>query len=195
MIFDTRFSQLPELGSEHGFTLIELLVAMSLALVIFGAMGTVLVSSQHLQARDAEWALTMQQGRSGLTRIAREIRQASKVEEAKGNLIVFRATLNGKEWKLKYECSVTQPGTSYTECVRFATEGTTLPSTGTSVMNDITNGASVFTYSPSSTAPTVVTLKAELPASGTLKQANSKSYRNTIVLENSVFMRNLYPAG
>jgi prepilin-type N-terminal cleavage/methylation domain-containing protein len=195
-MFDTCCSQLPKLDSETGFTLIEMLVAMSLALIIFAAMGTVLISSQHVQARDAEWALTMQNGRSGLARMAREIRQASKVEEAKGNLIAFLATLNGKKWKLKYECGVTQQGTSYTECVRFATEeGKSMPSTGTSVMNDIANGTSVFTYSPSSTAPTVVTLKAELPASGTLKQANSKSYSNTIVLENSVFMRDLYLAG
>src|SRR5882757_8759412 len=64
--------------SESGMTLIELLVATSIALVVFGAILGTLVTSQRVEARDTEWALTMQEGRAGLARMAREIRQASK---------------------------------------------------------------------------------------------------------------------
>jgi hypothetical protein len=39
---------------------------------------------------------------------------------------------------------------------------------------------------------TVVTLKLELPAKGTLVQAGSSAYRQRVVLENAAFMRNLY---
>jgi prepilin-type N-terminal cleavage/methylation domain-containing protein len=191
-MIDTFSGRLPDLQSERGFTLIELLVAMTLAAVIFTALGVALVSSQSVQARDTEWALTLQQGRSGLARMTREIRQATKVEEAKANLITFLATLNGKNWKIKYECSAAQSGTSYDECVRYAAEaGKSLPSKGGSVLRDVSNGSSVFTYSPNTTSPTVVSLKLELPAAGTLKQVSSKGYKNTIVLEDSAFMRNL----
>jgi len=58
-----------------------------------------------------------------------EIRQASRVEEANANSIYFLATIGGKGWKIKYDCGVTQTGTSLHECVRYATEGATVPVT------------------------------------------------------------------
>lgn len=192
VMIDTFFSRLPRPASEGGFTLIELLVSTVLGLVVFGAILGTLETSQQVQARDTEWALTLQEGRAGLARMAREIRQASKVEKAEAGTIEFLATIAGSVWQVKYECSVAQSGTSYDECVRFAAEvGKSLPSSGTPITRDVINGTEVFAYSPSKASPTVVTLKIELPAKGTLKQAGSRGYSHNVVLENAAFMRNL----
>jgi hypothetical protein len=187
--------------SESGTTLIELLVATLLALVVFGAILGTLETSQRVEARDTEWALTMQEGRVGLSRMAREIRQASKIEKAEEGTIEFLATLGSTEWKIKYECGVEQPGgTGYHECVRKAVEKSTgtLPSTGTPVVLDVLNPTKVFKYFKGATSTaimtemTVVTLKVELPSNGTLKGAGSGVYSHPVVLENGAFMRNLY---
>lgn len=173
-------------------TLVELLVASSAAIVVLGATLALLESGQRMQARDAEWATTMQQDRAGLARMVREIRQASKVEEAKTNAIIFLATIGGKAWKIEYECSSQQSGTEYTQCMRLAAEeGKSLPTTGPAIATDLLDGSEVFSYSPSSGAPTMATVKLELPAKGTLKQAGSSGYQHKVVLEDAAFMRNL----
>jgi prepilin-type N-terminal cleavage/methylation domain-containing protein len=193
----TFFSRLPRPSSEGGFTLIELLVASALAVVLFGAVLAMLESSQQVQARDTEWALTMQEDRAGLARMVRDIRQATKVEEAKSSAILFLATIGGKSWKIKYECNISQSGTEYTQCVRLAAEeGKALPGTGPVVVKDVVNGTEVFSYfikgtEASTIAPSVTTLKIELPAKGTLKQAGSSGYTHKVVLEDAAFMRNL----
>jgi type II secretory pathway component PulJ len=195
-MIDTFFSRLPRPTSEGGFTLIELLVASALAIVVFGAVLAMLESSQQVQARDTEWALTMQEDRAGLARMVRDIRQASKIEEAKPGAILFLATIGGKSWKIKYECNVSQSGTEYTQCVRLAAEeGKALPGTGPAIVKDVVNGTEVFSYfkgtETNTVAPNVVTLKVELPAKGTLKQAGNSGYAHKVVLEDAAFMRNL----
>jgi type II secretory pathway pseudopilin PulG len=188
------------LSEEDGFTLIEMLVAAAAAIVVFGAVLAMLESSQQVEARDTEWALTLQEDRAGLARMARDIRQATKVEEAKSSAIVFLAAISGKSWKIKYECNVSQSGTTYTQCIRLAAEeGKILPGTGPAVVKDIVNGTAVFSYfkgaESNAVAPNGVTLKIELPAKGTLKQAGNSGYSHNVVLENAAFMRNLYLEG
>jgi Tfp pilus assembly protein PilW len=197
----TFFKRLPGPGSDGGYTLIELLIASAMAVVVLGTTVVLLGASQRVQARDTERALVMQEGRAGLGRMAREIRQASTIEEseAKANSIVFNATLGAKNWQIKYDCNVAQTGTTYTECVRYAAEqGKVLPTTGTPIATDVVNGTAVFTYfkgtTSTTTKPDVVTLKLELPAAGTLKQIDKSGYRSVVVLENAAFMRNLLPA-
>jgi hypothetical protein len=164
---------------------------------VFAATLVLLESSTNVQTRDAEWALVLQEDRAGLARMARDIRQATKVEEAKGSAIYFVARIGGKSLKIKYDCSVAQSGTTYTVCVRLAAEeGKALPTSGPQVAKDVVNGSEVFTYSPSSSAPTIATMKIELPASGALKAtAGSTGYVHKAVLENAAFMRNLYLSG
>jgi hypothetical protein len=184
------------LGSDSGFTLLELLVASLTGVIVLTATFALLESSQLVQARDAEWALALQEDRAGLARMVRDIRQATKVEEANAGSIVFLATIGGKAWKVKYECGVSQSGTTLTQCERLAAEeGKPLPATGPLLARDMVNGSAVFSYSPNTTAPTFVTAKIELPAKGTLKQAGSTGYGHKVVLEDSAFMRNLYLEG
>jgi prepilin-type N-terminal cleavage/methylation domain-containing protein len=180
---------------ERGFTLVETLVAMVAALLVLGATVTLLSSSQRIQTRDAEWALTMQQDRVGLARMVRDIRQATKVKAANAGSIFFLATIGGKEYEVKYECETVQ-STEFRECVRLAAEkGKTLPTSGLVVATDLLNGTSVFTYSPSSASPRAAIVKLELPAKGTLKQVSSTGFQHKIVLEDAAFMRNLYLEG
>jgi prepilin-type N-terminal cleavage/methylation domain-containing protein len=186
------------LRDEAGFTLIELLVAIVVGVTVLTATFSILVSGQQVQARDAEWALGMQRDRAGLAQMVRDMREATKVQssEAKAGSFAFSATIGGKAWKVKYECGVTQSGTTYTECQRLAAEeGKALPSSGPVFAQDMTNGAEVFTYSPSTAEAKLVTVKIELPAKSTLKQAGSSGYTHKIVLEDGAFMRNLYPEG
>jgi type II secretory pathway pseudopilin PulG len=184
------------LRTDCGFTLVETLVGCVVAVIVLSATFAVLESSQQVQARDSEWALTLQEDRAGVARIMRDIRQATKVEEAKAGEVKFLATLGGKEWEVKYECTVTQSGTAYTECVRLAAEkGKGLPATGPRVAKDVINGTAVFTYSPNTAEPKMVTAKIELPAKGTLKQAGSSGLTHKVVLEDAAFMRNLYLEG
>jgi type II secretory pathway pseudopilin PulG len=189
------WARLRDIQSEAGFTLIELLVASAMAIILLGATLTILVTTQRVQASDAEWAQTMQAGRTGLARMAHEIRQASTIEKAEAGTIDFLATIGGTSWQIKFECGVAQSGTTYDECVRFAAEGSkSLPTTGSPTIRDVLNGTAVFAYSPSA-SPNVVTLKVELPAKGTLHQANSVGNTHNVVLEDAAFMRNLDPAG
>ncbi len=187
-------------GREDGFTLIELIVVMALSTIVLGAMLTTLYNSQQIQAGDAEWAQVMQEGRTGMSRMTREIRQASKVTAHEAGTIEFLATIGSTEWKIKYECGVEQTGTTYHECVRKAVEKSTgtLPSTGTPTVRDVLDPTEVFKYFKGATETAkpeemnVVTLKIKLPAAGTLKQADFKGYANkTVVLENAAYMRNL----
>jgi type II secretory pathway pseudopilin PulG len=193
-----RAALVRRLREEAGFTLIELLVAAVAAVMVITASLALLASGQRVQARDSEWALALQEDRAGLSRMARDIRQATKVDsaEAKAGSIGFSATIGGKALKIKYECGVSQPGTTYTECVRLATEEPkALPGTGPVIVRDLVNGSEVFSYSPSATEPKMVSAKIELPAKGTLKQAGSSGYTHRVVLEDAAFMRNLYLEG
>lgn len=189
-----RHPRRADLRSDHGFTLVELLVATAMGLVVLGAVLTMLVTSSQVQARDAEWALTMQEGRTGLARMSREIRQATLVETSKsGNgKIVFESFIKEKPWQTELSCEVLQSGTY--QCVRYAAEvvggKATLPAKGTVLISDVRK-SSVFSYPTTA----LVTLKVELPAKGTLKQPGSNFYSNYIVLENDAFMRNLDSSG
>jgi hypothetical protein len=140
----------------------------------------------------------MQEDRAGLARMVRDIRQATKVEEAKPGAIFFLATIAGKAWKIKYECGVSQSGTSYTQCVRLAAEeGKALPASGPQIAKNLVNGTAVFTYWPNSEVSKVkaATLKLELPAKGTLNQVGVTAPSHKVVLEDAAFMRNLYLEG
>jgi hypothetical protein len=165
---------------------------------VFTAALLLLQSGQRVQARDAEWALVLQQDREGVARMVRDIRQATEIVEpvtgAASSYIVFWATIGGKRWKVKYDCSVSQAGTGYTECLRLAAEeGSGLPSNGPHVATAITNASGAFSYSPASrTEAKLVTVKLELPSKGSLKQAGSSGYEgHKVVLEDAALVRNL----
>jgi prepilin-type N-terminal cleavage/methylation domain-containing protein len=183
-------------GQEAGFTLVEMLIAAALSLVVFAAVLAALETSQRVQIRDTEWALNVQEGRTGLSRMLGEIRQAYSLKGTTANSIDFYATLGGVKKEVYYECDVAESSTGYHECVRVATEaGSALPALGTGVpvVRSLLNPSSVFSYSDTAvpTASDVVTALIELPASGTLKLAGASVYKHHIVLKNDAYIRNL----
>ena len=76
-----------------------MLVGLVVAVTVFTAALVLLQSGQQVQARDAEWALTLQQDRAGVARMMRDIRQATEIIEpstgAASSHIVFWATIGG----------------------------------------------------------------------------------------------------
>ena len=187
-------------GQEGGYSLIELLLASLAALGVLTATLALLQTSQQVQARDSEWALTLQEGRAGLARMVREIRQAYSIKAATGSSIDFYVTIGGNELEVSYQCNVAQPGTSLYECVRLAaTPPAPLPalSTGTPIVRDVLNETAadssdpVFSYSPNATEPTFVTAKVALPSGGTLKQVGSSGYTHRVVLSSGAYIRNV----
>lgn len=188
--------QPPAWRSENGYTLVEMLVATAMSLIVLGGVLSILESSQRTQARDTEWALTMREGRAGMSMMIREIRQAYSIKSATANSIDFYATLGGVKKEVFFECDVAQSGTSYHKCVRLAVNvGETLPavSTGAPVVTDVLNPTSVFSYNDTTT-PTesdLVTAKLEFPAAGTLKLAGAQTLTHHIVLQNDAYIRDL----
>ncbi len=131
--------------SEAGFTLIEMLVAAALSTIVFAAVLSALETSQHTQSRDSEWALVVQEGRAGLARMVREVRQAYSIRGATESSLDFYATIGGKDLEIYYACNVAESGTSYYQCVRLQTEvGKSLPalSTGAPIIKYVLNGTS-----------------------------------------------------
>jgi competence protein ComGC len=186
------------LHAEDGFTLVELLIAAAASVVLLGGVLSMLTSSQRIENRDTEWALTMQEGRAGLSRMTREIRQASSVFSAGGSSIDFAATFEGQKKEIYYDCEVAQAGTTFRECVRVAVNyGSVLPSlsSGQVIVRDLLNGTThdpsdpVFSFTPDAVAPTLAALKFALPAGGTL--SGSAGYSHQVVLTNDAYMRNL----
>jgi hypothetical protein len=175
---------------------VELLVVLVLNIVLVSAILAVLEGGQRVQARDSEWAISIQEGRVGLQRMAREIRQAYSVKGATPSSIDFLITFGGQNYEVYYECDVAEPKTGYDECVRLAaTVGKALPSLSSGqvyvqhVINNTTGDPSdpVFSYSPDAISPNFVTLKTVLPASGSLPAGTG--LKHNIVLSSGAYIR------
>lgn len=205
-----RPSLLRRAGGDAGFTLIEVLVASALSVVVFGSILSVLVTSQTTQARDQEWALVLEEARSTLSQMVTELRQTYEITSDSSNAIEFYATIGEKHYRILYNCAEKEASSEYNMCVRkaiqFTKEGATLtPPTSAEmaaakaepVIHEVLNGTSadssdsVFVkYSPTGIAPDLITIKVEVPASGTLKLADAGAYKQHIVLENAAYLRN-----
>lgn len=195
------------LRRQEGFTLIEALLAAALSTIVFGAVLSALTTSQHTESRDQEWGLVIQEGRTGLAQMAREMRQAYSIRSDSHNAIDFYATIGGKSYEISYNCLEKEPGTEYNRCMRRAAEfkAGKAPSaeevaskSGEPVIRYVMNGTEaeksevVFKeYTPNQIAPDLVTVKVILPAAGTLKLADAAVYKHHIVLENGAYIRDM----
>jgi len=194
-------------ASQSGFTLIEVLVSAALSIIVLGGVLSVLEASQNAQSRDQEWALVIQEGRAGLERMVREMRQAYSIRNDSHSSIDFYATIGGTSWEISYDCEESQPGSEFRECVRRAAtfiagkapskeELTT--ASAVPIIKDVLNGTKadendrVFEeFSPNAIAPDLVTVKLVLPASGTLKLADASTYTHKVILENGAYIRDM----
>jgi len=151
---------------ESGFTLVELLVGMSMMLVIsFAALGLLEVA-QRSEPEVRETNSRIQEAQTGMERIVRELRQTSGVVSATPTSLTVNTYLSGstcgagagtgaRSCRVVYACAAG-------ECTRTASEvsgaspGPALPFATDVISN------SIFSYSPSATSPTGVTVTVQL---------------------------------
>jgi prepilin-type N-terminal cleavage/methylation domain-containing protein len=177
---------------QAGFSLVEMLVTIVVLMIVCSVLVVPLVTSQRVQARDAEYAYGQQNARAGLDSMVHQIRQAYAVLSTTPNAIELNVSLNGVDYHVYYECDVPQPNTSYRECVRLqALAGVALPalSTGAVAVSNLTNGTladPVFAFTPDGFSPTYVTARIKVPASG----GTNGGLTHSIVLSDGVLLRN-----
>lgn len=165
-------------ASEDGFTLIELLVAAAMSIVLLAAAGSLLVGALRAQPKITQGAANIQSARWVLERMTRELRQGIRFYGTPNALkvsfetYVRHATCGGTatlpRTSPSLACAVTY-SCAAAKCTRTevnppATEGQALAQgTPVTIFEGITNSTGVFTYSPSTAAPTFVEANLEIP--------------------------------
>ena len=157
-------------AQERGFTLVELLVATVLGLIVIGGAVTVFTVSMNNQPRISSQSAAIQQARTAMEQITRELRQGSTVSTATANQLsivtyVHSATCGGAAASTAISCRVTYTCTAG-NCTRVeAKPDGTLPGSPVRVVSGLSSN-NVFTYSPSSAAPTYVGVSFWFKATG-----------------------------
>jgi prepilin-type N-terminal cleavage/methylation domain-containing protein len=154
-----------------GFTLPELLVALLLGLVVIGAGVTVVTASLNNQPRLTSRTDRIQEARTTMERITRELRQGSSVTAATSSQLtlltyVHRSSCGGGVARSSIVCRVTYTCTAGT-CTRTeAQPNGSSPGPAVQVVSGLSNGI-VFVYTPpASSAPAYVTVTLSFPAQG-----------------------------
>jgi prepilin-type N-terminal cleavage/methylation domain-containing protein len=156
---------------ERGFTLVELLIATSLGLVVIGGALTMFVGAIHSQPRDTSKIAAMQQARTTVDRITRELRQGWDTPIALPSQLaistyVKAATCGGAAASTSIPCRVTYT-CSGTTCSRVVAQPNgSAPGPPVQVASGLTS-ANVFTYSPTPPAdPSYVGVSFSFSTSG-----------------------------
>lgn len=155
-------------ASERGFTLPELLVSLVLSLMVLGTGVMVFSASVHTQPEQEQRGGSIQQARTTLERMIREIRQGWEVPVATSNQLslltyVKSATCGGSPSSAAIPCRVTYTCTGGT-CVRVeALPNGSSPGPTETVVTGLTPWIT-FTYSPSTSDPSFVNVALSFPA-------------------------------
>lgn len=155
----------PRASGEAGFTLIELLVVASVGLVVFAAaLGLIRVATSS-EAATRERGGQIQQARTMIEAITREVRQGDGVAIAAPSQLavvtwVNRASCGGAPAESSIQCRVTYQCSGAT-CTRAETPpDTAATAPGPQVAEGLAS-SDVFTYSPTGD-PTFVGVELEL---------------------------------
>lgn len=100
-------------------TLVEFLVVIGMMLILLGAVIPTLFATTNQGNRQAERITSLDASRVTLERMTRELRQASQVVSATGQVLNFNVwSTGGTEHSIRYDCG--QPGTTAGQfkCVR-----------------------------------------------------------------------------
>ena len=158
-------------AEERGFTLPELLMATVLGLLVIGAAVTAFTSAIQSQPRINSQAAAIQQARTTMERITRELRQGSSVPSASASQLsivtyVHSATCGGAASNSSISCRVTY-SCSAGACTRTeAQPDGTSPGPAVQVVSGLSS-TNVFSYTPpTSTAPAYVGVTLAFPAKG-----------------------------
>ena len=164
----------PQGAREDGYTLIELLVAMTIGLALLTGIGALMVSAMRTQPKVGEKANEIQVARAALDRITTELRNGIVVNQATASSVSFQAYVRRTSCgsgtlpastAASIKCQVTITcTTSPKACARQeAAAGEVGKGTSRTFFTGLSNGSSVFTYSPSAASPTYVKVTLTLP--------------------------------
>jgi prepilin-type N-terminal cleavage/methylation domain-containing protein len=180
------------LRAQDGFTLVELLTAMGISLVVAAGALTLVDIAAPQADRELQRQVAVSEGRSGLERMLREIRNADSVNATSPTLIdVNTPTPAGSpDQRVVYQCSAAFQAVTYRQCVRYSGPVGGTVSNGQVVVERLINGTTsqpVFTYVPDRIRPRVVRVQIVLPASG----GPAPGYIHRVVFRDAAFLRNL----
>ena len=157
---------------EEGFTLVELLVATTIGLVVVGVAVMVFTAGLHSQSRATSESSAVQQARTAMERIVRELRQGSGIvagttpTAAQLSFVTYvDSTCAGGASSTANQCSVTYSCAGGTCTRRVATPTGASPGPAAQVVTGLASN-NVFSYSPSASAPTYVTVNLAFPDNG-----------------------------
>jgi len=125
-----------------------MLVVTSLLLVAVSPIFLVLHTITRVQNQVQQASLAVQDAGVGVAKMMHTVRQAYSVLAATPSSIEINVAENGVQRHVGFYCGVSQPGTTYSECVRVqAAVGAALPapSSGVPVVLRVQNG-SIATY-------------------------------------------------
>jgi prepilin-type N-terminal cleavage/methylation domain-containing protein len=144
---------------ESGFTLPELLIAMTAGLVVFGGAIFLSTSSTHSESGVASRSYQIQNARTAIDRIVREVHQGSTVTTATATQLTLvtwvHSTCSGGVSSTAVSCQVSYTCTAGT-CSRTLRNADGSGSGGAVQVAEGLASSNVFTYSPSPTTPTYV---------------------------------------
>jgi type II secretory pathway pseudopilin PulG len=179
-------------GDERGFTLVETLVGLLLAVLIAGGAMAMVSFATTTQPKTTKRAVQLQQGRTMIEQVTRELRQGETVTSAATTGLqiltsVNNVTCGGAYAATAITCRVIYACTS-TSCQRTVKnpDGTG-SGTAKTVVNGI-SGPNVFTYSPSVTDPTYVGVRLVYPST-------SAADGEAVTLSDGVALRNWFEDG
>jgi prepilin-type N-terminal cleavage/methylation domain-containing protein len=166
---------------QSGFTLVEMLIAAAIMSVVMGAVLALLSATWSNQPADQEWNHQVEDTRTGVYRMTRELRQGTAISLISGYRISADVRLNGVVQHVLYQCDVA--GT----CTRKASAAG-VPATGPggevvarNVLN-AANGVPVFTQPSTGFFKVLVQVAAtgsyQTPASHTLTYTDGVYARN-----------------
>ncbi len=143
---------------ERGLTLVELLVAATLGLLVVGAALSMFLGGVRSEPRTAAKVAAIQQARTTLDRITRELRQGIGISGTPTanelSIVTYVKALScgGAAASTSIPCEVTYTCTT-TSCTRVVAQPDgTAPSSPVQVADGLA-GSSVFEYAPDATDP------------------------------------------
>ena len=177
-------------ADERGYSLPELIVATMVALIVAAAGMTVVMIAVRSEPKVSERAAQIQQGRTMIERISRELRQGESVSSPSASGLtmltyVASASCGGAPSSTAILCRVTYAcgSTGCTRTERNPNGSGSAPSE--QVVSGIL-GPSVFSYQPSASAPEYVGLALSYPG---------EDGEETVTLADGVALRNYFPGG
>src|SRR5688500_13766916 len=159
---------------------------------VMTALVQVFTTAGPTAGRDQSRALGIMDAQAGLAQMTRELRQAQTINSATSTAIDFNATIGGVSQRIIYDCSTSDPAEPpYRQCLKAVSTNVASAPSLTNAKGVITRVVSpaVFTYSPSASAPTFVSVRIVVPRDGGYEE-QGEGYQNNVTFDGGVYLPN-----